>query len=174
MHTYMWLVIDARDYACDSQTNWTGVLLTWHSDQYPVWGTTVSLCEILEIGKPDKLLTKRYQVQFWFREGTSSTVAFVKAVRQHRDKYAERETETERRPKQWDNRGNGDKVCLPLTGELLTHKTDMCIIKCHICQTFRFSSLHSWHSWDWLRNKTLSNPTLACCWYSSHASEASP
>ena len=148
MHTYMWLVIDARDYACDSQTNWTGVLLTWHSDQYPVWGTTVSLCESTEIGKPDQLLTKRYQVQFRFREGTSSTVAFVKAVRQHRDKYAERETETEteRRPKQWDNRGNGDKVCLPLAGEMLSqhcwHTRLICvslnvtIFMCFIIQTF--------------------------------------
>ena len=140
MYTYMWQVIDARDYACDSQTNWTGVLLTWHSGQYPVWGTTVSLCESTEIGKPDQLLTKRYQVQFRFREGTSSTVAFVKAVRQHRDKYAERETETERRPKQWDNRGNGDKVGLPLAGELLTQKTDksmnVTIFICFIIQTF--------------------------------------
>ena len=53
------------------------------------------MSEITEIGKPDQLLTKRYQVQFRFREGTSSTVAFVKAVRQHRDESAETETETE-------------------------------------------------------------------------------
>ena len=140
MHTYMWLVIDARDYACDSQTNWTGVLLTWHSDQF-------GHCLLVWYNRDWKTGPAiRYQVQFRFREGTSSTVAFVKAVRQHRDKYAERETETERRPKQWDNRGNGDKVCLPLAGEMLSqhcwHTRLICvslnvtIFMCFIIQTF--------------------------------------
>ena len=86
----MWLCIHSCDFACESQRNWTSVLLSqqcWPDpDQFPV-----SLCQITEIGKPDRqrgIRTSFGPVQHW-----PSSMQWDKYAESERRKKRDKETE---------------------------------------------------------------------------------